>query len=82
MDDIVTQLGRTKLMQDADIETLCDQAADEIERLRKENDIKNYRLDDAVEQIKKLQHQNTRLHLDLMIAYSEIAGLYDDNDKK
>lgn len=33
-DDIVTRLGRTKFMQDADVETLCEEAAAEIERLR------------------------------------------------
>lgn len=33
-DDIVTRLGRTKFMQDADVETLCDEAAAEIKRLQ------------------------------------------------
>lgn len=32
--DIVTRLGRTKFMQEADVETLCDEAAAEIKRLR------------------------------------------------
>ena len=34
MDDIVERLGRTKFMQHADIEILCDEAAAEIKRLR------------------------------------------------
>lgn len=34
MDNIVARLGRTKFMQGADIETLCDEAAEEIKRLR------------------------------------------------
>lgn len=34
VDDIITRLARTKFMQDADIEALCDEAAAEIKRLR------------------------------------------------
>ena len=37
-DDIETRLGRTKFMQEADVEALCDEAAVEIERLRAERD--------------------------------------------
>lgn len=37
-DDIETRLGRTKFMQEADVEELCDEAAVEIERLRAERD--------------------------------------------
>ena len=41
-DDIVERLGRTKFMQEADVEALCDEAAVEIKRLRAErNDCRN-----------------------------------------
>ena len=126
MDDIVTRLRRWPCDDIDNIYDIKDDAIAEIERLRKEVDIKGYRLDDALDEIallkeerdrwqaeaagisqdisnaedeierlrdeladwqrtvraleeenKRLQRENTRAHLDLLVAHSEILGLYD-----
>lgn len=55
-DDIVTRLR----MQDADY-ALQEEAADEIERLRAEIDLKGSRLDDAIDEIERLRAEVARL---------------------
>jgi hypothetical protein len=44
-DDLETRLGRTKFMQEADVEALCDEAAVEIKRLRAERDVERALVD-------------------------------------
>ena len=39
-----------------------------------------YPLDEAADEIERLRAENRRLHLSLMVAYSEAAGMYDDRD--
>ena len=52
-DDIETRLGRTKFMQEADVEALCDEAAVAIERLRAAGDALVDALDGSRNQIRE-----------------------------
>ena len=72
MDDIVERLMAINHADAAD-------AADEIERLRKEVDIKGSRLDDALDEIERLRTENAAMRrqaLQNIIHISENAGLY------
>ena len=72
-DDIVEQL-RCWPRDIYNIIDLKDDAADEIERLRKEVDIKGSRLDDALDEIERLRRENTDLIIRLHWAHKEVLA--------
>lgn len=86
MDDIVECLRdwseRTEIKSNT-IRGLFRAAADQIEMARKEVDLKGYRLDDALDEIKQLRAEIAAMRrnaITRMISISEQAGLYDPYD--
>lgn len=91
MDDIVTRLRHAEENGICEWQVLIE-AADEIERLVQERnrwqataagitqDLSNCedKFEELKEEINTLKKINQSLHLDLMIAYSENIGLYDE----